>query len=221
MATAVTIADRDAESVADLLDRLGGISARRVRLHPPPGTATEADLVSILDHEGSLYELVDDTLVEKISSFMKAVLTAEIGHLLIESALVDDLGVVAGQGGPVRLAPGLVRLPDVSFYSWDKFPSRRVPLDPVASAGPDLAVEVISPGNTRKEMKRKRREYFAAGVQLVWQVYPRTGMVEVYAPPPAKVRRLAEKQVLDGGSVLPRFKVSLTRLFSRISPRKR
>jgi hypothetical protein len=55
------------ETVADLLRRLGGIPARRVRLHPTPGTATERDVIAANESKErtALYELVDGTLVEK------------------------------------------------------------------------------------------------------------------------------------------------------------
>src|SRR5207248_8224464 len=77
-----------------------------------------------------------------------------------------DLGVVVGEQGMMRLVKGLVRAPDVSFLSWDQFPTRQVTDDPVPHLHPDLAVEVFSKGNTRKEMARKRREYFRSGCRL-------------------------------------------------------
>ena len=60
----------------------------------------------------------------------------------------------------VRLAPGLVRIPDLAFISWQRLPERRVPTDPIPGLVPDLVVEVLSDGNTAAEMDRKRREYF-------------------------------------------------------------
>ena len=56
--------------------------------------------------------------------------------------------------------PGLVRLPDISFISWDQVPTRHCPPDPIAGLAPALAVEVLSKGNTKREMDRKVREYF-------------------------------------------------------------
>src|SRR5438128_763212 len=55
-----------AANVADLLARLGDIPARRVRLRPAPGKATEKDLIRIHGREDRLYELVDGALVEKV-----------------------------------------------------------------------------------------------------------------------------------------------------------
>ena len=113
----------------------------------------------------------------------------------------------------VRLASGLVRIPDVSFISWSRLPDRRIPDQAIADLVPDLAVEVISRGNTRKEMSRKLREYFTAGVQLVWYVYPEAREVHVYTSVD-RVHVMSERQSLDGGNVLPGFALSVAELFA-------
>ncbi len=79
-----------------------------------------------------------------------------------------------------RLAPGLVRIPDVSVVLWDQLPSRRVPRIPMLNVAPAMAVEVLSPSNTRQEMERKLRDYFGAGVQLVWYVDPVPRQVRIF-----------------------------------------
>ena len=73
----------------------------------------------------------------------------------------------------MKLAEKLVRIPDVSFTNWDRVPGRVVPDAPVPDLAPDLAVEVLSEGNTREEMERKLKEYFHSDVQLVWYIDPR------------------------------------------------
>ena len=52
----------------------------------------------------------------------------------------------------MRLFPGLVRIPDLSFTSWDRIPGRRRPKGAVAGFAPDLAIEVLSRSNTKAEM---------------------------------------------------------------------
>ena len=69
-----------------------------------------------------------------------------------------------------RLAPGLVRIPDVSFIAWRQVPERHIPRVPMLTFAPDLAVEVLSPSNTAQEMNQKRHDYFAAGARLLWYV---------------------------------------------------
>lgn len=207
-------------SVQDLLDDLGGIPPERVRLRPPLGTATEKHVVHVHDHENRLCELVDGVLVEKamgsIESLLALALARELGNFIEEA----DMGVVLGADAMLRLAPGLVRMPDVSFLSWDKIPGGEFPQEPVTGVAPDLAVEVVSAGNTPREMKRKVREYFAAGVQLVWLIDAKSKTVEVYTGPDES-RKLRSSQTLDGGSVLPGFQLPLRPFFARGSRRKK
>jgi Uma2 family endonuclease len=118
-----------------------------------------------------------------------------------------------GGDGMLRLFPGLVRVPDVSFISKDRLIGGELPDEAIASLGPDLAVEVISPGNTKKEIDRKLREYFSSGTRLAWVVYPKTETVEAYTSA-AKMKALRQGQTLDGGDVLPGFRLSLRRLFA-------
>jgi Uma2 family endonuclease len=157
-------------TVADLLKQLGGVSAERVRLRATLGPATEADLLAVLEQEGIACELVDGALVEKPTGALEAYLALRLGTAINNFLDRHDLGFATGADGPLRLRPGLVRLPDVSFVSWGQLPTREVPSTPVPSLYPDLAVEVLSGSNTPAEMQRKRGEYFRAGAQLVWEV---------------------------------------------------
>jgi hypothetical protein len=83
----------------------------------------------------------------------------------------------------MRLGTGLVRIPDVSFISWDRMPGRQIPARPIPDLVPDLAVEVLSEGNTDKEMERKRGEFFRAGVRLAWFIDPVDRTAVVYTAP--------------------------------------
>jgi Uma2 family endonuclease len=74
---------------------------------------------------------------------------------------------------------------------------------------------MLSIGNTRSEMARKRREYFQAGVELVWMVDPRLRTVAVYTAPES-VTVAREDECIDGGDVLPGWKVDLRKLFAEL-----
>lgn len=78
---------------------------------------------------------------------------------------------------------------------------------------PTLAIEVLSPSNTEREMQRKLREYFAAGAELAWYINPKTQSATVYTGPEEGVV-IGPDGVLSGGMVLPGFELSLRRLFS-------
>jgi len=201
-----------AETVGDLLKRLGGISPDRVRLRPAPGTATVADVVAIEAKENRLFELLDGVLVEKCMGYRESILAARILIALGIWVQPRKLGELSGADGMMRLFPGLVRIPDVAFVSWARFPGGKVSDDAVPQLVPDLAVEVLSESNTEAEMKRKLGEYFQAGVRLVWMVDGKARTVKVYTGPEEFVL-LGEEQVLDGGAVLPGFMLGLKELF--------
>ena len=205
-------------TTADLVDRFGPMPLWRIRFDPPPGTATEDDAVAIWEREKRLCELVDGTLVEKTVGARESYLAIVIASLLAPFAREHRLGIVLGADGMARLAPGLVRIPDVSFVSWDRLPGRTVPRTAFLEGGPDLAVEVLSPGNTAKEMERKLDDYFQAGVRLVWYVDPEARTVEVFTARDCSTV-LGAAATLDGGAVLPGFTVPVARLFEELTPK--
>jgi Uma2 family endonuclease len=207
-------------TLADLLHQLGDIPPHRVRFHPFPGTATEQDVLAIEAHEDLLCELVDDVLVEKPMGFRESCLASVLIALLWAFVKPRNLGFVTGEAGMMRLAPGLVRIPDVAFVSWEHLPGRRMPTVPIPGLAPDLAIEVLSQSNTAAEMARKCREYFAAGGQLVWLVDPETRTVDVYTAPEQSTR-LHETQILTGGTVLPGFTLTLQDLFAELDRQER
>ncbi len=203
------------QTISNLLDRLGGISPDRVLLRPPPGTATEADVLAIHDKTGRLCELVEGTLVEKACGFRESILAGALASELRAFVRPRNLGIVSGADGPFGLAIGLVRMPDVAYISWDRLPGRRVPEEPIPHIGPDLAVEVLSKSNTRGEMRRKLAEYFEAGTRLAWLIDPESRTVAVYTSPQHAIT-LTESQSLDGGAVLPGFVLPLRQLFAEL-----
>ncbi|MFO0957345.1 MAG: Uma2 family endonuclease [Isosphaeraceae bacterium] len=195
-----------------MLKKLGNIPPGRVRLVPAPGTATEADVLHFLDRENRLFELVDGTLVEKAIGFDESAFTIVLAVHLGGFVLANNLGIVVGADGVLKLTTGLVRIPDISFISWDRLPGRKRPKGPIPQIPIDLAVEVLSQGNTRAEMERKVAEYLGAGTKLVWLIDPRKRSAWVHAPG-LPVAELADGDSLDGGDVLPGFALPLTTLF--------
>jgi Uma2 family endonuclease len=204
-------------TVADFLEHYKEVPVNRIRLHPAPGTATEDDLRRILEKEDRLYELVDGVLVEKTMGTRESALAMWLGHLIFDFLSENDLGFVTGPDGTFRLMPRLVRIPDVAFVSWKHLPGRTYPEEPIPDLVPDLAIEVLSKYNTKEEMERKLKEYFLAGVELVWFVDPVKRRVRVFTSPDES-RVLAEGDELDGGDVLPGFKLPLRKLFARVKP---
>jgi Uma2 family endonuclease len=201
------------ESLAERLQELGGIVAGRVRSMPAPGTATLEDLVSSNDHSKPLCELIDNTLVEKAVGFEASVVAATMIRILADFVARRRLGIVSGADGMFRLLASSVRGPDVAFLSRDRFPGGQFPQEAYPTLAPDLAIEVLSPGNTKAEMMRKRIEYFHSGVRLVWIVDCRSRSVAVYTSP-IGVTVLDEEATITGGDVLPGFECVVADFFS-------
>jgi Uma2 family endonuclease len=205
-----------AESLADLVERLGGIALTRIRLYPPPGTATEADVTAALENPRKrLCEVNDGVLVEKAVGYSKSVLASWLIEVLNAFIRPRNLGRVTAPDGTVRLWSGRVRIPDVAYTSWERIPGRRRPLEPIPDLAPDLAIEILSTSNTPAEMALKPRDYFAAGVGLVWQVDPVRRTLRVYTAA-EMFTELTTTDTVDGGEVLPGFAFPLRDLFAEL-----
>jgi Uma2 family endonuclease len=215
--TAALKRPRSGWTAADIVARFGPIPLARIRMQPPPGTATEADVLELQRREKRLCELVDGVLIEKTMVFEESLLAAHLITLLWSFVQRRTLGLVTAPNGTVKLAPGLIRIPDVAFFSWDRLPGRAKPRQPIPRIVPDLAVEILSEGNTREEMERKLEEYFEAGVRLVWYIDPRAFTVDVYSGLEAR-KTLRKGQALDGGAVLKGFRLPLKKLFAEPKP---
>ena len=197
----------------DLLTRFADYPPERVRLRPAPGTATKQDVLDIDRTEGKLCELIDGVLVEKAVGFKESFLASYLIEVLGPFVRQQKTGIVLGADGTVELFPDQVRIPDVAYYSWDRLPGRQIPDEPIPELHPDLAVEVLSKTNTRGEMFAKRKDYFFAGVRLVWFVDRRARTVEVYTAVD-QVTTLTDADTLTGGDVLPGFALPVADLFN-------
>jgi len=110
----------------------------------------------------------------------------------------------------------LRRRPDVAFVSVQRWPLDK----PLPATGdwpvvPDLAIEVLSPHDRFEKMVQKLREYFACGVRQVWVVMPLQRQVYIYSSP-TQVRILGEAEELDGGEVVPGFRLKLGEYFASV-----
>lgn len=200
-------------TVEELASRVGAIPMRRIRTDPPPGLATEEDVEQIRREESVLCELIDGVLVEKAVSYKTAFLAMAIGRLLGNFVEPRRLGWVVGPDGFVWLFGTHLRAPDVSFVRRNQLPGERLPDKGYPEVAPALVVEVFSPGNTVREMEQKRQQFFAAGTELFWIVYPDRREIEVSTNAEThQIVRPGEK--LDGGRVLPEFSVAVADLFA-------
>jgi Uma2 family endonuclease len=161
------------------------------------------------------YEIIDGVKVEMPPmSAHSSVLGARLARLL------GNFGVDHGLGEAypeilfkLPLDRDRNRRPDVAFVPYSRWTKDRpIPDVNAWNVLPDLCVEVVSPTDRAEEVREKLDEYFQAGVRLVWVVYPRLQVVDVFnSPTEAQVRRRADE--LDGAPVLPGFRLKLADLF--------
>lgn len=163
----------------------------------------------------TLYEVVNGQRVEKPP------MSTEANRLAFDIAFELESFARArksGRAGTEQLfllnpQTKLQRRPDVYFVSFERWPAnQRLPIPDAWPVVPNLAVEVISPSNLSVTVLEKVEEYFQAGVERVWVVYPGLKRFYVYESP-TNIRVLTEADTLDGGPVLPGFQLPLTNLF--------
>ena len=201
------------------LQDLGNIPAFRIRTNPAPGKATIEDVAHLRDTEGRLYELIDGTLVEKSTGWQESLLAGILLHWLHSYLDANRIGVATGAGGMTRLFGDTVRGSDVAFVAWNRLPDGRIPTASIPDLVPNFVIEVLNGSNTYAEMSRKRREYFYAGVELLWMVEHRPRTVTVFrAARDATVYK--GEAIIGGGQILPEWRVDLNELFSRLDTPK-
>lgn len=223
-----TVVKQGPETVGELLElveQLGGIPPARVLLRPTPGQATEDDLLDYMNRTGRCCELVDNVLVEKAMGLGESGIASWITMLLGAYILPRSLGYTFGEAGITRLRPGTVRAPDISFIRKNRLPDGKIDMTPIEEVASDLAVEVISAGNTKAEIERKIGEYFHAGVEAVWIVDPFRRVVVVHTSPEDFVT-LKETDTLEGSPVFPGLDLPVAQIFDcapvvKKRPRKR
>lgn len=202
-------------TLADVRAHLGGIPLSRIHLHPQPGTATISDLKRLDRKTRFACELIDGVIVEKSTGWYESLVATVLIELLSSHARTSRLGIVLGANAVLQLYPMIARAPDVSFVSKKSLarykPSRS---NPIPLLVPDLAIEVLSKSNTAKEIALKLQQYFSAGVLLVWVIDPKRRSAVIHTSSAERFNIDAEG-VLDGGTVVPGFRVNLQEVFVR------
>lgn len=127
-------------------------------------------------------------------------------HLLMTFLESHPLGVAVAEQ-PFHLFSNTVRYPDVAFV----VSGRILPPKEFPKGAPDLAIEVISPSNTLREMDQKVSNFFAAGCKRVWLVYPEHQEVYIYGV--SGITRCMAEELLEDPELLPGFSVKVSVLF--------
>jgi Uma2 family endonuclease len=199
---------------AEWLHALGDVPLERIVMDPWPGTATEKDLLVLVERDKRLVELIDGTLVEKPMGLLESLIASRLIMILGNFIYSRKLGYVAGEAGMLRMVSGRVRLPDVAFLSIEDLPGGQLPRDPIPTIAARLAIEVLSESNTKREMDQKLKEYFESGTKLAWVVNPAARTVAVFVGPTQQpAQSLSQSDTIDGRDVLPGFMMPVAELF--------
>ncbi|MEO8612265.1 MAG: Uma2 family endonuclease [Chloroflexota bacterium] len=169
----------------------------------------EFDKFALLpENADKLYEYIGGEIVEVVSNNLSSEIAGLILMFVGLFVRQHDLGRVTGADGGYRVS-GERYIPDVGFISKIKQPEpSREAYNPNP---PDLAVEVLSPGNDERDMRIKIVNYLRAGT-TVWLVDPDNQAVEVYSPK-APPKTLGIDHMLEGGDVLPGFTLAVKDIF--------
>ncbi|HWW77017.1 MAG TPA: Uma2 family endonuclease [Pyrinomonadaceae bacterium] len=175
--------------------------------------STASELFEMPD-DGFRYELVKGELRRMSPSGSEhGAIVINITLLLAQDVRAKKLGVCFGAETGFKIAsdPDTVRAPDVGFVRRERIPETGIPKK-FWSGAPDLAVEVLSPGDTRREVDEKVEDWLEAGARAVWVINPKRRSVSVYRST-TDVTRLSDGDELDGGEVVPGFRCKVSEIF--------
>jgi Uma2 family endonuclease len=178
------------------------------------GAITEPVSTAFVAPEDMLYEVVGGEIKEKtvgvqasvIASLLHGFLFMFLSEHRVGRSLAETLFLI-------DKSKDMQRRPDVAFVSTARWPmERRAPDTAAWDLVPDLAIEIVSPTNTAEGVQAKIHEYFDAGVSRAWVIYPKQKSIHVYTSR-TDIRGLRLGDELDGGDLIPGFRLPLAALF--------
>ena len=195
------------------------MSIRETTVMKTPETKvwTDAEFMALPD-DGNRYELVKGELVNLANSgalhgYIAIILSAALFALVTSR----KLGVLLESSTAFTMKNGNKRSPDIAFFAKDRLQGLEELPTGFLEGGPDLVVEILSPGNTVAEIEDKIAEYFANGTRLLWVISPGQHYVLVYRSGYEPQRLLTSGDFLEGEEVVPGFTFPVADLFHKLS----
>lgn len=176
---------------------------------------TTAEELLRMPKDGFRYELVKGELKKMSPAGIEhGAVAVNLTIILGQHVKANQLGIVcaAETGFKIATDPDTVLAPDISFVRRERIPESGLP-KAFWPGAPDLAVEVVSPGDARKEVAKKAEDWLEAGASAVWVVNPKQRTVTVHRPQ-AEANTLGEDDELDGQDVVPGFRCRVAEIFA-------
>jgi Uma2 family endonuclease len=171
-----------------------------------------------LPDDGQHYEIVNGELVDiGNSGVLHGYVCSLLLGALISYVLPKQLGVILDSSTAFKMKNGNKRSPDITFFAKERLQGMTELPTGFLEGAPDLAVEVLSPGNTVEEIHDKLVEYFENGTRLAWVIHPSEKYVLVYRSAQEPDRLLKSVDSLDGEDVIPGFTLPVADLFQKLS----
>jgi Uma2 family endonuclease len=171
-----------------------------------------------LPDDGHHYEVVNGELVDMGNSGAKhGYICSLLLAALMNYILPKKLGVILDSSTAFTMKNGNKRSPDIAFFAKERLQGLEELPTGYLEGAPDLAVEVLSPGNTVEEIDDKLKDYFENGTRLVWVISPNQHYVLVYRCASEPDRLLKSIDTIEGEDIVPGFTFSVANLFQKLS----
>jgi Uma2 family endonuclease len=171
-----------------------------------------------LPDDGHHYEIVNGELIDMGNSgALHGYVCSTLMILLGGYIRIQNLGAMLDSSTAFKMKNGNKRSPDISFFAKERLQGMTELPSGFLEGAPDLAVEVLSPGNTVEEIDEKITEYFENGTRLVWVISPTQHYILVYCSAQEPDRLLKSADSLDGEDVIPGFTLPVADLFQKLS----
>ncbi|HMJ91103.1 MAG TPA: Uma2 family endonuclease [Candidatus Acidoferrum sp.] len=176
---------------------------------------TEEEIQALPDY-GYIHEIVDGELViSPKNNFFPGLICSRLSMALQAFAIQHRLGLVLDSSTGFWMRNRNCRAPDVSFVTRKRLDELK--FKPTSNeffpGAPDLAIEVLSPDNSRTEMTARLKDFFSSGTQLAWLINPESEMTEVCRAPDQRQLVGGPGAELEGEHLLPGFRYPLMNLF--------
>lgn len=174
-------------------------------------TWTDEELMA-LPNDGHKYELVEGELVMSPAGFRHGDISVRLTARLMNVVVPAGLGVVLDSSTGFKMQNGNLLSPDVSFVARERLRGMKSLPEGFFQGAPDLAVEVLSPGASKRHLEHKLNDYFTNGARLAWVIDPGQQNAVVYrGVVPDEVLSLREQ--LEGDEVVPGFAIAVSDFF--------